>query len=117
MGLILEFNQEADERIVALRRELRNHPKLKARIEEAKRAAEVKTSLIFTGQEGDKDIPLIETFDQWLGFLAAEVGVLLHGSYSYADICEICDRIRKKLEERRVQVINSPKPTDPEVIS
>lgn len=94
-----------DQRIVALAQEVNAHPKLLARMKEAEAQGAKAHSTIFTGQAGDADIPVIQGFEQAIGFLAAEVGILLHGSYSYDAICDICDKIRQRLIERRTVVL------------
>lgn len=90
-----------DPRITALAQEVNAHPKLLARIKEAQDQGAKAHSTIFTGKAGDADIPIIQGFEQAIGFLAAEVGLLLHGSYSYEAICDICDKIRDRLIEKR----------------
>lgn len=90
-----------DERITALAQEVNAHPKLLARIKEAQDQGAKAHSTIFTGQAGDPDIPVIQGFEQAIGFLAAEVGLLLHGTYNYEAICDICDKVRERLVEKR----------------
>lgn len=97
---------EIGEEVHRLRREVRNHPKLYERIVEAQRQGVMAQVSIFS-ETADKDITLIRTFEEWLGFLAAEFNIVLNGAYTAQDIYKLCDIIRVKLEERRVTVINS----------
>lgn len=95
-----------DPRIAALSQEILNHPKLTARIKLAQEEGAKAHSTIFYMDKED-EIPVIHTFDQAIGFLAAEVGILVHGDYDYEAICNLCDLIREKLIEKRTVVINS----------
>lgn len=100
-----------DQRITALAIEVNAHPALLARMKEAEAQGAKAHSTIFTGQAGDPDIPVIQGFEQAIGFLAAEVGLLLHGTYNYEAICDICDKIRQRLiEKRTVEIGEKPKP-------
>lgn len=99
MGKVLVFE---DERIIQLMTEVRRHPKLLERIEHAIKQGEQVVQIAFTIEEGAADVPVIQDFGQLIGFLAAEVGILMDGTYSHADICGVSDVIRKKLEEKRV---------------
>lgn len=98
-----------DDRITALAQEVNAHPDLLARIKEAQGEGEKAHSTIFTGKAGDADIPIIQGFEQAIGFLAAEVGILLDGLYTYESICNLCNEIRLKLEAKRAVYINSAK--------
>lgn len=96
-----------DPRITALAQEINAHPDLLARIKEAQNEGAKAHSTIFTGKAGDADIPIIQGFEQAIGFLAAEVGILLDGLYTYESICNLCNEIRLKLEAKRAVYINS----------
>lgn len=95
-----------DQRIMEMLYEVRNHPDLRARMSEAELQGAKAHATIFTMQQDD-NIPLIQSFEQGIGFLAAEVGILLAGDYSYSDICDICDQIRLRLIDKRTVIINS----------
>jgi NaMN:DMB phosphoribosyltransferase len=102
-----------DPRITALAQEVNAHPKLLARVKLAQDEGAKAHSIIFTGKAGDADIPIIQGFEQAIGFLAAEVGILLDGIYNYEAICDICDRIRQRLEEKRLVIVNTPDSQEP----
>lgn len=90
-----------DPRLVALLAEVRNHPTLVKKIEEAEVAGLNAHSLIFTFKKGDADIPMIRTAEEGFGFIAAYVGIALEGDYVMEDIYGICDKVRERLEEKR----------------
>lgn len=96
-----------DQSIINLMQEIPAHKDLYARMREAERQGELAHSTIFE-MPGDADIALIQNFDQAIGFLAAEVGLLLDGLYTYNDICNLCDVIYQKLVDRRAVYVNSP---------
>jgi hypothetical protein len=98
-----------DQRIIALFQELPNHPKLYARLKEAEAQGTKAHETIFHLRQ-DENIPLVQSFEQGIGFLAAEVDILLHGDYSYEAICDICDKIRKRLEAKRTVVLGGATP-------
>lgn len=99
-----------DPRITGLSQEVLNHPKLSARIKEAQdQAGKAHSTVFYMGK--DDEIPVIHTFDQAIGFLAAEVGILVHGDYSYEDICELCVKITQRLQEKRTVIVNSSEST------
>lgn len=104
MSLVLVFD---DERMIQLMAEVRLHPKLMKRIELALEKGEQAHSLVFDLQEDD-DIPLIRSFDELIGFLAAECGIALDGDYSPEDIWQLCDHMREKFQEKRTVLVNSP---------
>ena len=99
-----------DQRIISLVQEVQAHPKLAAKIKLAEEEGNKAHSTIFTGKEGDADIPVIRNFEQGIGFLAAEVGILVHGTYTYEDICELSNKIREKLVEARTVVVDNRSP-------
>lgn len=103
MGKVFVFD---DERLIELRREISRHPLLKQRLETALAKGEKSIDIIFSLKEGD-DIPVVRTFDELIGFLAAEVGILLHGSYSAEEMYQLCDKIRERLVQIRAVVINA----------
>lgn len=96
-----------DERILALVQEVQNHPDLVARMKEAEIQGAKAHSTIFTTPTGHDDIPLIQSFEQAIGFLAAEVGIALHGDYSHDDLCRLCLTIREDLINKRAVVLNT----------
>jgi hypothetical protein len=98
-----------DQRIISLFQELPNHPKLYARLKEAEHQGAIAHATIFHLKQ-DENIPVIQNFEQGIGFLAAEVGILLHGDYSYEAICDICDKIRLRLEAKRTVVLGGATP-------
>lgn len=95
-----------DQRIISMIQEVRNHPKLFARMEQAKLEGQNAHATIFTMTKEDY-IPVINTFEEGIAFLAAEAGILIHGDYSHEAICDLCDKIREKLVEKRTIVINT----------
>jgi hypothetical protein len=100
-----------DQRIISLMQELPAHPKLYARLLQAEAEGTKAAETIFHLKR-DEEIPLIQTFEQAVGFLAAEVDIALHGDYSHEDICDICNRIRIELVERRAILVGNLK-TEP----
>jgi len=108
-----------DQRIINLVQEVQAHPKLAARMKAAEDEGAKAHETIFYMKKDD-DIPLIQSFEQGIGFLAAEVDILLHGDYSYEDICVLCDKIREKLIEKRTVILGNyehkPKKLDRVVI-
>lgn len=96
-----------DERILALVHEVQLHPDLIARMKEAEIEGAKAHSTIFTTPSGHDDIPVIQSFEQAIGFLAAEVGIALHGDYTHDDLCKLCMSIREDLIQRRAVIINS----------
>lgn len=96
-----------DDRMIEMLREVRNHPNLVARMEEAERQGAKAHSTIFTTPTGHDDIPLIQSFEQAIGFLAAEVGIALHGDYSHEDLCRMCLTIMEDLIKKRTVVLNT----------
>lgn len=99
-----------DPRITALSQEVLNHPKLTARIKLAQDEGAKAHSTIFY-MDKEEEIPVIHTFDQAIGFLAAEVGILVHGDYDYEAICKLCAMITEKLKEKRTVIINTGQPS------
>jgi len=99
-----------DQRIISLMQELPNHPALYERMKEAERQGAKAHSTIFTTPTGHDDIPLIQSFEQGLGFIAAELDVIVHGDYTYEDICILCDKMHKRLLDRRTIVLNTEAP-------
>lgn len=95
-----------DQRIIAMIQEVRNHPKLFERIQQAQAEGEKAHETIFHLQQDD-NIPVIQSFEQGIGFLAAEVGILLDGTYSYEAICNLCDEIRIRLIDKRAAIANN----------
>lgn len=95
-----------DDRIIAMQRELVAHPDLRAKIAEAEANGEKVHSLIFTATQ-DEGISCIRTFEEGLGFIAAYVGIMLEGDYTYEDICQLCVAITKRLEDKRLVIVNS----------
>lgn len=97
MSKVLVFE---DERIIQLMAEVRRHPKLLERVAHAIRQGENMIEVAFSLQPGD-EIPTIGDFGQLIGFLAAEVGILMDGTYTHEDVCGVSEAIRKKLVEKR----------------
>lgn len=104
-----------DPRLVALLNEVRNHPDLVKKIAEAEEAGQNAHSLIFTYKKEQGDIPIIRTAEEGFGFIAAYVGIALDGDYVMDDIFQICDKVREKLEEKRVIHITTDKGEKKEV--
>lgn len=96
-----------DERIIALMQEIRNHPKLFQRMLDAEKAGTKAHSIIFDTEANAPDVPLINNFEDAVGFIAAECNVLLNGTYTYEDICNLCSKLRLVLEDKRSIIINS----------
>lgn len=96
-----------DERIIALMQEIKNRPKFFQRMLDAEEAATKSTSLIFETEAGAADIGLISNFEDAIGFIAAECNVLLDGTYTYEDICCLCDKLRLILEDKRSVIVNT----------
>lgn len=94
-----------DERITQLMREVRRHPSLMKKIDTAINTGANASEIIFTDTRGE-DLPVINTFDQLVGFLAAEAGTLIHGIYTHEEICVLCDKIRSRLADKRVIAVN-----------
>lgn len=101
MGKVLVFQ---DERIVQLMREVRRHPKLMEQIKAAQETGANATTILFTDTRGE-DLPVINTFDELIGFLAAKTDILLHGVYTHEELCVLCERIRERLAKSRVVII------------
>ena len=97
---------EIGEEVHRLRREVRNHPKLYERIVQAQREG-VKAEVTIFSETADKDIVMIRSFEEWLGFLAAEFDIVLNATYTAQDIYKLCDIIRVKLEDRRTVIVNT----------
>lgn len=97
---------QVSEAMSRLRRETYNHPKLREEIIAAMQAGVNASTLIFS-ETADKDVVMIRNVQEFVGFLAAKEGILVHGLYSQEDIDKLCDMIRKSLEERRTIVLNS----------
>lgn len=93
-----------DDRIIHMIQEVQNHPKLAARMKQAELEGKNAHATIFTMSKED-DIPLINTFEEGIAFLAAEAGILIHGDYSYEAICDLCDKIREALIAKRAVVV------------
>lgn len=108
-----------DDRIIAMIQEVRNHPKLFERIQKAQEEGAKAHETIFHLKQ-DENIPVIQSFEQGIGFLAAEVGIVLHGDYSYEAICNLCDEIRIRLIDKREVIVNNctftPGPIDTGII-
>lgn len=100
------FVIQISEAISQLRKESYMHPKLRKRIVDAMYAGIEATSLIFEDTSG-KDIVMIRNLEEFVGFLAAETGIALHGIYNQEDLDKVCDLIRGRLEERRATNISS----------
>lgn len=99
-----------DQRIISLIQEVQAHPKLAAKIKLAEEEGNKAHSTIFTAAQDSPDIPVIQSFEQGIGFLAAEVGILVHGTYDYEGICDLCDKIRQRLVDKRTVVLGSASP-------
>lgn len=95
-----------DERIIAMVQEIPNHPELFARMCQAEIDGANAHATIFTMDE-DTDQSLIQNFEQAIGYLAAEVGILMDGMYSHEALCDVCNIIREKLIEKRTVIINT----------
>lgn len=95
-----------DQRIIAMVQEIPNHPKLYARMKQAEVDGANAHATLFTMDE-DTDQSLIQNFEQAIGFLAAEVGILMDGIYDHEALCNVCNIIREKLEERRCVIVNT----------
>ncbi len=102
MAKVLVFQ---DERLIQLRAEIQRHPELKKRLETAMAKGEKSVQIIFDLKEGD-NIPVVRTFSKMLSFLAAEVGVLVHGTYNGEEMFEICEKIRARLADKRTVIVN-----------
>lgn len=89
-----------DQRLISLMQELPNHPKMYDRMKQAVLEGKNAHATIFTMTK-DTDIPVIDTFEQGVAFIAAEVDVLVHGTYTHEEFCNLCDILRKRLEEKR----------------
>lgn len=96
-----------DERILALVQEVQNHPELVREMRQAELEGAKAHSTIFTTPSGHDDIPLIQSFEQAIGFLAAKVGIALHGDYSHDDLCRLCMSIREDLIKKRAVILNT----------
>lgn len=90
-----------DARLTELMSEVRRHPALVEKIEKAVAAGENAIQIAFDLKPGD-EVDIIQSFGDLIGFLAAEVGILMDGTYTHEDICGVSEVIRKKLAERRV---------------
>ena len=97
---------EIGEEVHRLRREVRNHPKLYERIVQAQRDG-VDAQVSIFSETADKDIVMIRSFEEWIGFLAAEFDIVLNGMYTAQDIYKLCDIIRIKLEDQRTVIVNT----------
>lgn len=109
-----------DQRIINMVQEIPNHPKLFARMKQAELDGANAHATLFTMDE-DTDQSLIQNFEQAIGFLAAEVGILMDGIYSHESLCNVCNIIREKLVERRSVIVNtypgeSPSRTESRII-
>lgn len=89
-----------DQRLISLMQELPNHPKMYNRMKQAVLEGKNAHATIFTMSQQD-EIPVIDTFEQGVAFIAAEVGVLVHGTYTHEEFCNLCEILRKRLEEKR----------------
>lgn len=94
-----------DERIIEMQRELVAHPELRKQIAEAEANGEKVHSLIFTATQ-DEGISCIRNFEEGIGFIAAYVGIMLEGDYTYEDVCQLCVQITKRLQEKRKVVLD-----------
>lgn len=99
-----------DQRIIALVQEVQAHPKLAAKMKLAQDEGNKAHSTIFTAERDSADIPVIQSFEQGIGFLAAEVDILVYGNYTHEDLCLLCNKIREKLIERRTVVVDNRSP-------
>lgn len=93
-----------DDRIINMIQEVQNHPKLAARMKQAELEGKNAHATIFTMTKED-DIPMINSFEEGVAYLAAEAGILVHGDYSYEDICDLCNKIREALVAKRAVVL------------
>lgn len=100
------FRYEISEAISRLRRETYMHPKLRQRIVTAMHDGIEAATHIFEDTSG-KDKILIRSLEEFVGFLAAETGITLHGIYNQEDLDKVCDIIRGRLEERRITNVNT----------
>ncbi|QHJ80705.1 MAG: hypothetical protein [Bacteriophage sp.] len=89
-----------DQRLISLMQELPNHPILYARMSQAIVDGKNAHALIFTMGKED-EIPVIDTFEQGIAYIAAQVDVLVHGTYTHEEFCNLCEILRKRLEEKR----------------
>lgn len=96
-----------DQRIIAMIQEVQAHPKLAEKMRLAELEGDKAHSTIFTAERDSPDIPVIQSFEQGVGFLAAQVDILVHGTYDYEGFCVLCDKIRQRLIDKRTAVINT----------
>lgn len=87
-----------------LRRVSRKYPNLRRRLKEAIDAGERASQIIFEHNHMT-DVPVIRNFSEWVGFLAAEVGILLDGTYTPREIDLVCNKIADGLEDKFAQTI------------
>ena len=99
-----------DQRIIAMIQEVQAHPKLAEKMRLAELEGDKAHSTIFTAERDSPDIPVIQSFEQGVGFLAAQVDILVHGTYDYEGICDLCDKIRQRLVNKRTVVMNHKSP-------
>lgn len=95
-----------DERIIQMVQEIPNHPELFARMRQAEIDGANAHATIFTMDE-DTDQSLIQNFEQAIGYLAAEVGILMDGIYDHEALCNVCNIIREKLIDKRTAIVNT----------
>lgn len=100
------FKMEISEAISELRKETYFHPRLRERIIQAMQDGINATTLIFE-DTGGQDKILIRSLEEFVGFLAAETGIAMHGIYNQDDLDKACRIIRDKLAERRVTNVSS----------
>lgn len=62
------------------------------------------STIIFEDTSG-KDVVLIRSLEEFVGYLAAETGIVLHGIYNQEDLDKVCNLIRNRLVDRRTTVI------------
>lgn len=93
-----------DQRIVSLMQELPNHPAMYERMKQAEIEGQRAAESIFYLKQGE-EIPLIQSFEQGIGFIAAELGIIMDGNYTHEDICFLCDKMRNTLIEKRAIII------------
>lgn len=95
-----------DQRIINMVQEIPNHPELYARMKQAEIDGANAHATLFTMDE-DTNQSLIQNFEQAIGYLAAEVGILMDGMYSHESLCNLCDIIREKLVDKRAVIVNT----------
>lgn len=108
MSVVFVF--QISDAISALRRETYYHPKLRDEIIDAMQAGVTAHTKIFT-EEDTSNIVMIRNLEEFVGFVAAKLDILLHGLYNQEDIDKLCDKMRIKLEDQRKVTIGVAKIT------